>query len=214
MILQSLGRLQTFLNILAKFLNMVFPGGSDGKESAWNTGDLGSVPGLGRSTGRGHGNPLQYSCLENPHGQRSLTGYSPWDHKELDASERLSTAHPHEILIVQIKTVFVYVLSVCTSIYKKYICTPLWNEKIFAPLGLIPLSPLRWECMLFQYKYIPIVRHILMHRDLWQKPLQYCKVISLHLVKINEKKYFEMSIIIPLRRMQDGKIWEANFPFI
>ena len=42
-----------------------FPGGSDGKASAYNAGDLGSVPGLGRSPGEGHGNPLQYSCLEN-----------------------------------------------------------------------------------------------------------------------------------------------------
>ena len=43
-----------------------FPGGSDGRESACNAGDLGSIPGLGRSPGRGHSNPLQYSCLENP----------------------------------------------------------------------------------------------------------------------------------------------------
>ena len=42
-----------------------FPGGSDGKESACDAGDPGSVPGLGRSSGEGHGNPLQYSCLEN-----------------------------------------------------------------------------------------------------------------------------------------------------
>ena len=56
---------------------MGFPGGSDGKESACNVGDLGSIHGLGRSPGGGHGNPLQYSCLENPHGQRSLVGYSP-----------------------------------------------------------------------------------------------------------------------------------------
>ena len=49
-----------------------FPGGSDGKEFACNVGDLGLISGLGRSPGRGHGNPLQYSCLENPHGQRSL----------------------------------------------------------------------------------------------------------------------------------------------
>ena len=55
-----------------------FPGGSDGKESACNAGDLGLIPGLGRSPGGGHGNPLQHSCLENPHGQRSLAGYSPW----------------------------------------------------------------------------------------------------------------------------------------
>ena len=43
-----------------------FPGGSDGKESACNEGDLGSIPGLERSSGEGNGNPLQYSCLENP----------------------------------------------------------------------------------------------------------------------------------------------------
>ena len=43
-----------------------FPGGSGGKESACNTGGLGSIPGLGRSFGGGHGNPLQCSCLENP----------------------------------------------------------------------------------------------------------------------------------------------------
>ena len=54
-----------------------FPVGSDGKESACNEGDLGLVPGLRRSLGGGHGNPLQYSCLEKPHGQRSLAGYSP-----------------------------------------------------------------------------------------------------------------------------------------
>ena len=45
---------------------MVFPGGSDGKESTCNEGDLGSIPRLGRSPGGGHGNPLQYSYLENP----------------------------------------------------------------------------------------------------------------------------------------------------
>ena len=43
-----------------------FPGGSGGKASAYNAGDLGSIPGSGRSPGEGNGNPLQYSCLENP----------------------------------------------------------------------------------------------------------------------------------------------------
>ena len=43
-----------------------FPGGSDSKESAYNAGDPGSIPGSGRSSGEGNGNPLQYSCLENP----------------------------------------------------------------------------------------------------------------------------------------------------
>ena len=44
----------------------LFPGGSDGKASAYSAGDLGSIPGLGRSPGEGNGTPLQYSCLENP----------------------------------------------------------------------------------------------------------------------------------------------------
>ena len=61
--------------------------------SAGDTGDTGSIPGLGRSPGGGHGNPLQYSCLENPHGQRSLAGYSPWGRKESDTTELLSV-HP------------------------------------------------------------------------------------------------------------------------
>ena len=57
---------------------MDFPGGSDSKESACSVGDLGSICGSARSSGGGHGNPRQYSCLENPHGQRSLAGYRPW----------------------------------------------------------------------------------------------------------------------------------------
>ena len=65
----------------------VFPGGSDSKESTCNVGDLDSVPGLRRSPGGGHGNPPQYSCLENPQGQRSLVGYSPWGLKESDTTE-------------------------------------------------------------------------------------------------------------------------------
>ena len=54
-------------------------------------GDLGSIPGLGRSPGGGHDNPFQYTCLENPHGQRSLEGYSPWCCKGLDTTKQLST---------------------------------------------------------------------------------------------------------------------------
>ena len=64
-----------------------FPGGSDGKESTQNAGDLGLIPGLGRCPGGGHGNPLQDSCLENPHGQRSLADYHPQGHKESDTTE-------------------------------------------------------------------------------------------------------------------------------
>ena len=54
-------------------MNKGFPGGSDSKASAYNAGDLDSIPGSGRSPGEGNGNPLQYS---KSHGQRSLVGYS------------------------------------------------------------------------------------------------------------------------------------------
>ena len=66
-----------------------FPGGSGSKEFACNEGDLGSIPGLGRSPGGGHGNPLLYSCLGNPHEQRSLAGYRPWGYKESEMTKQL-----------------------------------------------------------------------------------------------------------------------------
>ena len=69
-----------------------FPGGSDGKESVCIVGNLGLIPGLGRSPGGGHDNALQYYCRENPQGQWSLAGYSLWGCKESDMTERLSTA--------------------------------------------------------------------------------------------------------------------------
>ena len=55
--------------------------------NAGDVGDKGSIPGLGRFPGKGHDNVLQYSCLENPHGQRSPVGYSPWGCKELTTTE-------------------------------------------------------------------------------------------------------------------------------
>ena len=64
-----------------------------GKEYTCNAGDLGSIPGVKRSPGGGHGNSLQYSCLENPHRQRSLADYSPWGRKEVDTAEWLNTTH-------------------------------------------------------------------------------------------------------------------------
>ena len=77
---------------------MDFLGGSVGKETAYSAGDLGWVPRLERSPGRGHGNPLQYPCLENPHGHRSLAGCSPWGCKESDPTEWLNT-HTYKRMI-------------------------------------------------------------------------------------------------------------------
>ena len=74
---------------ITKTSMLYFPHGSDSKESAYNVGDQGSIPGSGRSSGEENGTPLQYSCLEKSHGWRSLVGYSPQCHKELDTTERL-----------------------------------------------------------------------------------------------------------------------------
>ena len=70
-----------------------FPGRSDGKASTCNVGDLGSIPGLGRSPGRRHGEPTNSPVflLGEFHGQRSLAGCSPWGRKESDRTEQLST---------------------------------------------------------------------------------------------------------------------------
>ena len=78
---------------------MYSEGGASGKEPAANAGevrDMDSIPGLERSPGEGNGYPLQYSCLENPHGLWSLVGYNPWGCKESDVTE-LRTQHTHSI---------------------------------------------------------------------------------------------------------------------
>ena len=80
------------------YVDIVFPRSSVGKESACNAGDSGLIPGSGRSPGEGNGNPLQYSCLENPmdggaHGWRSHGGLAccdSWGRKESDTTERLN----------------------------------------------------------------------------------------------------------------------------
>ena len=83
--------------------------------------DLGSIPGWGSSPGEGNGNPLQYSCLENPHGQRSLAGRSPWHRKELDRTEQvtlsLSLLHSEASAMLWRQT---------TGNHHQQ-CTPSWN---------------------------------------------------------------------------------------
>ena len=106
-----------YSNFLPKiFVCLGFPGDSGSKKFTGNMGDLGSIPELERSPGGGHGNPLQYSCLENPHGQSSLVGYSPWGCKEADMTEWLSTAH----LSIDHLYVYIYVhvnMYLCLYLY-------------------------------------------------------------------------------------------------
>ena len=87
---------------LFRIHNTNFPEKSYNKEvkaSASNAGDLGSIPGSGRSSGEGNGNPLQYSCLENPMDGGACVGYSPWDRKESDTTERLNLRKRKEIIL-------------------------------------------------------------------------------------------------------------------
>ena len=89
-----------FLHLISYFLS--FPGGSYGKESACNEGDLVSVPRSGRSSGEGNGNSLQYSwrILGEFHGERkSLADYNPWGHKELDTNKQLTYTQYHVLLL-------------------------------------------------------------------------------------------------------------------
>ena len=107
-----------------------FPGSSDGKESTCNAGDWGSIPGSGRSPGGGHGNLLQYSCLENRHGQRSLEGYGQWGRKESDVTEQLSIAHISLSRYHLLKSHFTNSLQ----------CHPCHKSSMRAYTGLVPGS--------------------------------------------------------------------------
>ena len=71
------------------FFSLGFPGGSEGKASASNAGDLGSISGWGRSPGEGNGNLLHYSCLENPTDGEAWWATVTKSHKESDTIERL-----------------------------------------------------------------------------------------------------------------------------
>ena len=92
-------------------LRYSIPAGSDSKESTCSMGNLGSIPGLGRSLGGGHGNPLQYSWLGKYHGQRSLVGYITWCHKELDTTEWLSTANFLNCIFISELFIFIYLMT-------------------------------------------------------------------------------------------------------
>ena len=78
---------------------MSFLGGSDGKESACNAGELGSIAGLGRFPGGGLGNPLQYSCLDNPHGQISAHRDSPGKNTRVGCQALLQEIFPTQGLM-------------------------------------------------------------------------------------------------------------------
>ena len=89
-----------------------FPGSSD---SAYSEGGAGSIPGSGRSPGKGNGYPLQYSCLEKSHGPRSLVGYSSWGHKESDMTERLHFTSLHFTSHFYLEFITFFILQIVSS---------------------------------------------------------------------------------------------------
>ena len=99
-----------------------FPGSSAGKESTCNAGNLDSIPGLGRSAGGGHSNPFQYSCLENPHEQKSLVGYgSPglvdWVTKHNTAAYINIHICTHTHTYMKVYTYIYMHISMCVCVY-------------------------------------------------------------------------------------------------
>ena len=105
-----LGLLLYLFYLLSNKYILGFPGGSVIKNLPANARDVGLIPWLVRYPGEENGNLLQYSCLPGKsHGQRSLEGYSPWGHKELDMTE-------HTCLYVCVS------MYVCVYIYIPYPC--------------------------------------------------------------------------------------------
>ena len=81
---------------------------------------------MGRSPGGRHGNAPQYSCLEDPHGQRSLADYSPWGCKELDTTEQLSIAqHTVEIIVVGVNNIIIV-----DNIIDSFLHSNIWNDSM------------------------------------------------------------------------------------
>ena len=119
-----------------------FPGGSNGKESACNARNPGSISGLGRYPGGGHGNPLQYFCLKNPVDRGACGGYSPHGRKELDVTKQLTIP-----LLRSIENgVCVYVcLTLCCSL----VCSPPGSSVH----GISQARILEWVVFLAHNKY-------------------------------------------------------------
>ena len=95
-----------------------------------SAGDVGSITGLGRSPGGGHGNPLRYSCLANPL-ERSLKGHSPWGHKELDMPEHTCRVATPGLLVQSTMDFWIHVFKAGLNkyIYLNMLCRRLFLSK-------------------------------------------------------------------------------------
>ena len=107
------------------------------------TGKPGLYPRLGRSPGGWHGNPLQYSCLENPQGQRSRAGYSPWGHKESDTTEQLGIQHSQELALDHWTCVLCFQFNLHTWIFNIFFHVYLLWKPNFSSFPISFLLP--WD---------------------------------------------------------------------
>ena len=128
-----------------------FPGGSDGKESACNAGDPGLIPGSGRTSGEGNGNPLQYSCLENP-----MDG-GAWRATVHGVVESETTEWLHFHFLFFFSFIYLFSLQYCsgfchilTWIRHRYTCVPHPEPTSLpiASLWVIPVHQPRAPCLM------------------------------------------------------------------
>ena len=125
-----------------------FSDGSDNKESA-SIRDLGSTLESGRSPGEGPGNPLQDSCLENPHGQRSLVGYTPCGRKESDTTERLNTCVYEGMCLYSCSDVCLCINNLCRYRYAYIgiLCLPAYRYLSMCTMGCMCLYEGMCKCI-------------------------------------------------------------------
>ena len=157
-----------------------FPGGSDGKESACNVGDLGSTPGLGRSPGGVHGNPLQNSCLENPPWSEELGGLQSMGSQRVqhDWVTKHSTAHDPLLSTLMVLNVSFYKSNICflfcfvslKDLQHCFRCTALWFSVFadYTPFEVI----IRYPSL--RYAGSPSCRSIFIHSSFILLLIYFC----------------------------------------
>ena len=122
------------------------------------------MPGLGRSPGGEHGYPLQYSCLENYHGQKSLMGYSPWGRKESDTTEQHTHTHTHTNMCVCVYIYIIYIYIYIQYTYTFYIC--IYIHSIYIHIYIVA------SLVAQMVKRLPSVQETWVRYLGWEDPLE------------------------------------------